>query len=106
MLPCNTKYLLFTEPINSYSTTLQIYVKTCCVFITHTIKNNVKQPHQLNEIYSLFFVPISFILSPAFLKIFIVFQRSSIWSKDNHWTKEGENLIHLVKQHILTIYEV
>ena len=101
-----TKYLLFTELINSYDTTLQVCITTFCVFITHTMKNNVIQLHQFNETYSLFLVPISFIRSPAFLKIFTVFSRSSIWSKDNHCSKVGDNLIHLVKQHILTIYEV
>jgi len=73
-----TKYLLFTELINSYDTTLQVCITTFCVFITHTMKNNVIQLHQFNETYSLFLVPISFIRSPAFLKIFTVFSRSSI----------------------------
>jgi hypothetical protein len=101
-----SKYLLFTKLIYSYNTTLQVCIVTCCVFIKHTMKNNAIQLHQFNEIYSLFLVPIFFILSSAFLKIFILFNRSSIGSKDDDWTKVGENSIHLVKQHILTIYEV
>lgn len=101
-----TKYLLFTELIDSYDTTLQVCAVTCCVFITHTMKNNIIHLHQFNEFYGLFWEPISFTLYIAFLKIFILFNRSSIWNKYNHWTKVGENLIHLVKQHILTIYDV
>ena len=101
-----TKYLLFTLLTDSYDTTLQIWTITSFVFYYTHYKNNVIQLHQLNEIYHLILVPISIIPSPAFWKIFIVFNSSSIWSNFNHWTKVGENLIHLVKQHILTIYEI